>query len=97
MQIQAWTNYPIREFGDENSLRGPIRAVTIIQYDGGETAKVLYDAMTARVQVNYLYVRPQRSNETPAAPTSPGSAKLQFPPVVTDSAYIRIKKPAWYI
>ena len=97
MQIQAWTNYPIREFGDENGLRGPTRAVTIIQYDGGETAKVLYDAMTARVQVDYLYIRPQRPDETPAAPTSSESAKLQFPSVVRDSAYIRIKKPAWYI
>jgi hypothetical protein len=101
MQIRAWTDGSIRELGDDHRRSGPIRAVTIIQYDGGETAKVICEETAVRVNVNNLYIRPlpsaeraEEANNAPADPALPKSPKLKFPTVVADSAYIRIKKRA---
>ena len=88
MRMRAWTDYPISELGDKKGQPGPIREVTIVHFDGGDTAEVMFKGVTLTVKVDRLYLRSGRAAE---APLKPPSEKLKAPGAVVDSAYIRIK------
>ena len=91
MKIQAWTDCAIPELGDKKGRPGPIREVTIVRYDGGETADIVFKGTTARVEVGRLYVRAEQTGELAIkrAPREP--ARLRSSAMIVDSAYIRIK------
>ena len=87
--MRAWTDYPISELGDKRGQRGPIREVTIIHYDGGDTADVMFKSATVTVKVDRLYLRPDGAAAAPVK--SSQSEKMRASGAVVDSAYIRIK------
>ncbi len=89
MRMRAWTDYSISELGDKKGQPGPIREVTIIHYDGGDTADVMFKGATVAVKVDRLYLRSGRAAEAPVKPSQ--SEKMRAAGAVVDSAYIRIK------
>jgi hypothetical protein len=97
MQIPAWTDVSMSQFGDRDRRVGPIRAVTVIRYDGGDSAEVRFGAEIVSVKATRLYPRP-RPRAAPGRPNAPASKKtLEFLSIVEDSAYMRIKRAAWLL
>ena len=96
MQIPAWTDSPMSQLGDRDRRAGPIRAVTIIRYDGGDSADVRFGAEIVSVKATRLYPRP-RPSAAPGSPNAPTSKTIRLLPIVEDSAYMRIKRAAWLL
>jgi hypothetical protein len=96
MQIPAWTDSPMSQLGDRDQRAGPIRAVTIIRYDGGDSADVRCGAEIVSVKATRLYPRP-RPRVTPSGTNAPTTKTIRFLSIVEDSAYMRIKRAAWLL
>ena len=67
--MQAWTDYPIIEFGDVEGELAPIRRCKIVAYDGDKYAKVFIRdqscAVTKSIKGGYLYSKPGRHGDVP--------------------------------
>ena len=56
--MRAWTDYPIRELGDEDGKLAPIRLVNVISYDRAKYC--LIEVAGAREFVKRAYLYKQR-------------------------------------
>ena len=63
--MEAWTDYPIIEFGDVEGQLAPVRKCRIVAYDGDKYAKVVIGAVMKSIKSGYLYSKPGRCGEVP--------------------------------
>lgn len=71
MIIDAFTDYPIAELGDVDGEIAPIRAVTVVDYDGSLYCQVLVPGVAEPVEVKrwYLYSSRGRTWDDGSHPT----------------------------
>lgn len=56
MSIQAWTDYPFTELGDEPGQEAPVREITLLSYDGDKYVRVrLPDGQGSEIKAGYCY------------------------------------------
>lgn len=63
--MKAYTDYPIKELGDEPGKPACIRQCTIISYDGNKYATVQIADTIVEIKAGYLYTHPGRNQEVP--------------------------------
>jgi hypothetical protein len=61
-----WTDYPIKQLGDEPHKMAPVRQCELLSYDGDKYVAVLVDGIEATFKAGYLYTAPGRAGEVPA-------------------------------
>lgn len=61
--MQAWTDYPISQLGDEPHAEAPVRECTILSYDRDKYCRVLIQGVTTSIKRGYLYGKKGRSGE----------------------------------
>lgn len=65
--MKYWTDYPIVELGDEPGKKAPIRECTVLEYHGHKYADVRVEGVETSFKAAYIYERPGRCGEVPAA------------------------------
>lgn len=63
--MQAYTDYPIIELGDEPYKLAPIRKCKIISYDGSLYCMVEVEGVTVEIKSGYLYTMHGRCGSVP--------------------------------
>ena len=58
--INAWTDHPVTQLGDELGQFGPVRPCTVISYDGDRYCKVIIEGVNLTISRNYVYTEPGR-------------------------------------
>ena len=64
--MQAWTDYPIIELGDQPGKKAPVREVEVIEYDGDKYATVKVDGIITSLKLGYLYKGNGRYGDHPS-------------------------------
>lgn len=58
-----YTDYPIAQLGDEEGKIAPVRALTILSYDGDKYCKVIVGDVITSIKLGYIYKNFGRSGE----------------------------------
>lgn len=70
--MEAWTDYPIEQLGDENYKIAPIREVEVLSYVRNKYCwvRVVGTDVVVNFKCGYIYVEPGRCGEVHMAETS---------------------------
>lgn len=60
--IEAWTDYPMIELGDEPNEFAPVRKAYVISYDGNKYCEVVVEGVVKSIKSGYLYQKKGRGN-----------------------------------
>lgn len=63
--MQAWTDYPFTELGDEAYQEAPVREIEVLSYDGDKYCRVMVQGHETEIKAGYIYQKPGRLGEVP--------------------------------
>lgn len=75
--MKFYTDYPIKELGDEYNKKAPIREVKLLAYDQGLYVDIMVEGVKETIKSGYIYTQPVRSS--PDAPHVPKDVLLELP------------------
>ena len=61
--FNAYTDYPIRELGDEPWQPAPMRECQVLEYDGDKYCRVLAAGVELEIKSGYIYQDADRGKE----------------------------------
>lgn len=64
-KMKAWTDYPIRELGDDLGRPAPVRECYVTGWDGDKYCSVVVCGHHVSIKSGYLYSEPGRYCEVP--------------------------------
>jgi hypothetical protein len=82
MWVPAYTDYPIRAFGDQPHVEAPVRPCQVLSWDRDKYVQIRAADLVFSVKRWYVYGAPGRSGEVPALSEDELAA---LPAEVTDS------------